>query len=84
MPHRVRLAYLDISWLSPGNEPPNKEATAVWLEAARLQLMRRVHQTRGQPVTTEDIRSLYAYDHWANRRVVAAARLLAPEDSHGI
>jgi len=31
-------------------------------------------------VTTEDIRSLYAYDHWANRRVVAAARLLAPED----
>ena len=31
-------------------------------------------------MTTEDIRSLYAYDHWANRRVVAAARLLAPED----
>ena len=31
-------------------------------------------------MTTEDIRSLYAYDRWANRRVVAAARLLAPTD----
>ena len=29
---------------------------------------------------TEDIRSVYAYDQWANRRVIEAARLLAAED----
>jgi uncharacterized damage-inducible protein DinB len=31
-------------------------------------------------VNTDDIRGLYAYDHWANRRVVAAARLLPAEE----
>ncbi|HET7293138.1 MAG TPA: DinB family protein [Vicinamibacteria bacterium] len=31
-------------------------------------------------MTSEDIRTLYAYERWANRRVVAAARLLAAED----
>ena len=31
-------------------------------------------------MNTEDIRTLYAYNQWANRQIVAAARLLGEED----
>ena len=37
------------------------------------------HERAGRPVNTEDIRGLYAFDQWANRRVIAAARLLPDE-----
>ena len=33
-----------------------------------------------QPVNTKDIRTLYAYDQWANRSVVASVRLLDKEN----
>lgn len=31
-------------------------------------------------MNTQDIRTLFAYDHWANRRLLAAASLLAHQD----